>query len=542
MKAIAIRAASVLVTLGLAVASGACAGDATQGASGEDVAQTGGQRVSFEAWAKANVRQEGEVYYVDGDFGLTREQAIAYYESSVSQSGALWSYSGSYAGLAKFPVDHQQNITWCTSSPDFTIDDVNRVETFAEQAMGAWEAVADVRYVHLPPGSDATCATSNADVRIVVMPESVAGAAAAGDAPQSGRHLSIKKSVIEGDSGFLLAVMQHELGHTLGFGHEHDRPTDATPCSSMNGCGAYDSPRDGSSVMYYVGVTGYTGGAGGAGWNYVSQWDLEGAQKVYGAPTDVVNTQDGTVYARKVSTGDLYRHESTGAWSKVGGPGQAFVSLGNTLYGQTPGGGYLVRHVSGQTWASGLSGNNGQLLRCANALCATNPTTKQIARYDGSSWTYIGGAGLRFAATETQLFGLRPQQDGVAVWSGAGSNWYYAGSTAETARELAGGGTSMYRIPTKAYATVERFDGSSWVNIGSFTELRQLHASGADVYALNRAYAVYRYNGATWNEIDAAPTVAVDRLYGSYGKLYGQGTDGTVYAYAAGSWTSLGKP
>ena len=76
MKAIAIRAASVLVTLGLAVASGACAGDATQGASGEDVAQTGGQRVSFEAWAKANVRQEGEVYYVDGDFGLTREQAI----------------------------------------------------------------------------------------------------------------------------------------------------------------------------------------------------------------------------------------------------------------------------------------------------------------------------------------------------------------------------------------------------------------------------------------------------------------------------------
>jgi hypothetical protein len=291
--------------------------------------------------------------------------------------------------------------------------------------------------------------------------------------------------------------------------------------------------------MYRIDAGGWTGSPGGGGWNYITQWDLEGVQQVYGAPTDVVNTQSGTVFARDYSTGNFYRSQGAGTWSQVGGPGQTFLTLGNTLYGQTPGGGSLVRYSSGTSWVGGLSGNNGQVIRCATAICATNPTTQQIARYDGTSWTYIGGGGARFAGTDTQLFGLVPHQNGVAIWSGSGGSWGYAGSTTETARELAGGGTYMYRIPTESLGHIEYWNGSSWVDIGSFSELRQVHASGSNVFAIN-GFAVYMYNGSSWVSLN--PPVTITRLFGSYGYLYGTAVDGTVYAYSLGSWTSLGLP
>jgi hypothetical protein len=242
-----------------------------------------------------------------------------------------------------------------------------------------------------------------------------------------------------------------------------------------------------------------------------------------------------------MNTGDIYRREASGAWTKIGGPGQAFLSLGNTLYGQTPGGGYLVRYLSGQSWQGGISGYNGQVLRCASTLCATNPSTGQIAEYSGSgsAWTYIGGAGARFASSETQLFGIEPHQANVALRSPSG--WYWTDSGTTTSRELVGGGTSMYRLLTESFGNVQRFNGSSWQSLGTFGVLRQLHATGSNLYAISGSSSVYQYNGSGWSYIgsSAAP---VSRLYGSYGQLYGQAADGTVYSYASGQWVSLGRP
>jgi len=342
----------------------------------------------------------------------------------------------------------------------------------------------------------------------------------------------------------MFAVFQHELGHMLGFAHEHERPMS---CTSPSTCAQAETPRDTASVMYYVSVAGYSGQPGGAGFNYITQWDMEGAQRIYGAPTDVVNTVTTTVFARQYSTGDIYRRETSGSWTKIGGPGQAFITLNSTLYGQTPAGGELVRYQSGQSWV-GLSNPNGQTLRCGNAICATDPNTADIYRFDGTSWSFIGGAGARFASTERfqaqgqyQLFGIRPHQDGVAIWSGSGANWAYAGGTKETARELAGGGTSMYRIPTESLGHIERWDGSTWTDIGKFDYLRQVHATGNLVYALNGTNA-YEYDlNSQW--VFLKNPVPFTRLFGSYGYLYGTAVDGTIYMRDGfQQWKLLGKP
>jgi hypothetical protein len=542
MNSNAFRATTALFVLATSAGLLGCIGD-TGGESSEDVGQAGRERLSFEDWAKQNLVEVDGMFYFEGDIRLTSEQAHKVYDAVVSPSGALYSYAGTVDGLDKFTTSQQHNLTWCIASDQFTSAEFTRIQKVASQAMGAWEAVADVRFIRVT-GQDSTCSTSGRVIRIVNGNATLGGNAAAGDPPGGGRQLRILTSEVDNDTDSrLLAVFEHELGHMLGFGHESDRPTDGTTCAQWAAaganCGAYDSPRDSSSVMYRIDAGGYTGAPGGGGWNYITQWDLEGSQKVYGAPTDVVNTQNGVVFARQLSTGDFCRRQSDGTWAKIGGPGQTFLTLGNTLYGQTPGGGYLVRYQSGQTWIGGLSGANGQVLRCANAICATNPNTQQIARYDGTSWTYIGGGGARFAGTDTQLFGIVPHQDGVAVWSGSGGTWFYAGNTTETARELAGGGTSMYRIPTESLGHIERWDGSTWADIGSFSELRQVHASGSGTYAIN-GFAVYSYNGSSWVSLN--PPAAITRLFGSYGYVYGTASDDTIYAYSAGTWTSLGKP
>ena len=149
----------------------------------------------------------------------------------------------------------------------------------------------------------------------------------------------------------------------------------------------------------------------------------------------------------------------------------------------------------------------------------------------------------RWVATTCRDAGIRPHQEGVALWSGSGASWSYAGGDAFT-RELAGGGSKMYRILTDyasasdSNAPVQRFDGSSWDTIGSFGNLRQVHATGPNVDVLDGAHAVHVLGRPGWTRIDDAPFVAVNRLFGSYGHLFGMTSNGTVHAYESGAWTS----
>lgn len=442
------------------------------------------------------------------------------------------------------------NISYCVSKTSFG-SAYQRVVSFLDKAASAWENAANIRFVH-DVSQDSNCTTSNNNVKYDVVRQDFVtdgnGAIVYDDAGvpvpfyagmslpsevRSKRQLVVGNSAAWSDA-FLLAVFLHEMGHGLGFRHEHIR----APGTNCTEGGTYRAltPYDSTSVMHYPFCPGWS--QPGQNNNYITQWDIEGAQSVYEAPTNVLNGSDGVVYARQRSTGDLYKR-SGASWTKIGNPGQAFITVGSTLYGQRPGRGAPVKYLGpNQGWVT-IGAAAGQILNCGGALCATDPSNGNIARYDSASstWTIIGGPGSRFQATQTQLFALTPWQDHVARWSGSGSGWTIVGNGA---CELFGGGTQMYRLTQDKNAIQRYASGSAWTHIGGGG--RQFQPTAGSIYGLRPdGSGIFEYAVTQWNWVHGPAA----RMYGSYGSLYATSTvDESIEAFnqVSKTWISLGKP
>ena len=143
-----------------------------------------------------------------------------------------------------------------------------------EAGMRAWEGVANVRFVYASGSDGASCATSGVSFRIAL--DATSSCTATGPFPSRSRQaLTIPRCGLDE----LLAM--HELGHTIGFRHEHIH-SGATPrCSE--GDSSYEqlfTEYDGQSAMVYANCTtgSFIGGF------RVSRLDGMGARILYGNP------------------------------------------------------------------------------------------------------------------------------------------------------------------------------------------------------------------------------------------------------------------
>ncbi|KGN34838.1 hypothetical protein N802_01995 [Knoellia sinensis KCTC 19936] len=165
------------------------------------------------------------------------------------------------------------NLTYCVS----TAFGARHDDVVAAMAGGAglWEGASSaIDYVHVP-SQDGNCTTSNRSVTFSVEPVQTSQYIARAFFPSTRkRNILVDDSIWSSGSWTPTNIMGHELGHTLGFRHEHTRPESGTCFEDNNWrpLTAYDS----ASIMHYPQCNGSSSNLS------MTQTDGQGAAALYG--------------------------------------------------------------------------------------------------------------------------------------------------------------------------------------------------------------------------------------------------------------------
>jgi|GEM_PF-1552217 hypothetical protein len=269
---------------------------------------------------RSKVYQEPDtgVYIANGDEMFSDEKELRefydlYFSSEAQELGQARSeLAVMYRrnARAQWGNKQRQSLTYCVST-GFGTRYATVVADMASAA-GAWESVAPVDFIHLS-AYDGNCTASTANVMFDVRPVSGQSYLARAFFPDDAR--SVRNVLIDGTAFSttppltLTGILRHELGHTLGFRHEHTRPESGT-CFEDNQWRALTS-YDPYSVMHYP----QCNGAGD--WSLtLTSLDQSGANAMYSNTSPTCNGSSGqwsgcrgtgcSVCAEKVKDYPLY--------------------------------------------------------------------------------------------------------------------------------------------------------------------------------------------------------------------------------------------
>ncbi len=229
----------------------------TFGCGGQQLSVSGGETVSSEAGlsfedfvAQYAFKEPGrDVYVADGDIAFKGlKQLREFYELHVRHGQLIVNRVGSADD--KWDATRKLNLTYCISN-EFGARKAQVVSSMAA-ATKSWMDAANVKFVYVA-AQDANCTSSNNAVLFDVNPVNVRGEYLARAFFPSdsrwGRNILIDDSLFRDTAQEFIGVLRHELGHVLGFRHEHTRP-EAGTCFEDSQFRAL-TPYDSSSVMHY---------------------------------------------------------------------------------------------------------------------------------------------------------------------------------------------------------------------------------------------------------------------------------------------------
>ncbi|HVV84195.1 MAG TPA: Ig-like domain-containing protein [Kofleriaceae bacterium] len=255
--------------------------------------------LSFEDWKALQYREPSGLYIVDGDTPVSGDARL-FELWSAWQQDQLAVYNTNGADVV-WSATQKHDLTYCVSN-GFGANKARVVQALHDATEGGWEMFADVDFKYLPE-QDASCTATNNNVLFDVNPVNANGEYLARsffpNSPRDERNILIDPSAFQPGPWPLKNVLGHELGHILGFRHEHIRPeSGATECFEDNDFRAV-TPYDSASIMHYPQCNGTSMDLS---WTML---DRTGVATIYGAyapnPAPMVQfnePQDGDVVPR----------------------------------------------------------------------------------------------------------------------------------------------------------------------------------------------------------------------------------------------------
>ena len=239
---------------------------------------------TFGEFQASTFRDVAGQYVVNGDetIGSTKmlrdyyDEMIASYQAGDGPSAELI-INRIYGVDDKWSATTARNLTYCVSN-NFGTQKANIVNAMANGAY-QWEAASSgVNFIYVP-SADSNCRTTNNAVLFSVEPtytnQYIARAFFPSSSDSQRNVLVNAASLMSSGSWSPGNIMAHELGHTLGFRHEHTRP-EAGTCFEDNNWRPL-TPYDSSSIMHYPQCNGTSSNLS------MTSTDRAGIRAVYGS-------------------------------------------------------------------------------------------------------------------------------------------------------------------------------------------------------------------------------------------------------------------
>jgi Metallo-peptidase family M12 len=263
---------SRICQIGVALAAGVIA--VGLGAAPAQAAPDRSNAPSFKEFKQQTFRDSDGQFIVNGDEPVSKRQLKDYYKAM--QWGVSPLIVNSRGGFADAWTSAQANsLTYCVSTRFGR--NYSAVVTAMAQGAALWESAANVDFVYVP-SSDSNCRTSNNAVLFSVEPTNTSQYIARAffpSTPDSGRNILVNATSLQNSGSWTPGnIIGHELGHTLGFRHEHTRPESGTCFEDNNWIPL--TPYDSVSIMHYPQCNG-----GSANLTF-SPNDAAGAAYLYG--------------------------------------------------------------------------------------------------------------------------------------------------------------------------------------------------------------------------------------------------------------------
>lgn len=412
---------------------------------GESVGTTGDEEAFAAFRASLQYVPEGDGYLVEGDIILSEAKLQSYYLENVQGNRLIQNV---YNGV---PLLQSTSLSYCISNA-FNAAQKGIIEASLTAAAADWSWDTGVTFTFTHDSSeDTTCSSTNSDVFFNVgLTTTIAGMSAfyPGD-PRSERRFLINPSALGG-----CGLFKHEMGHILGFRHEH-----AWRCPDPNDSNEY-LPRgryDVTSIMHYLDECGHVdndqcyGDIGS-----LTVWDRRGTRCAY---TGVCEWEEMPGRARDIG---------------VGGNGSAWVVGWTAITG-----GFGIHRWNGSGWTP-MSGAATRIDVGPDGVPWIINDAFEIFKWNGSSWIQMPGSG--------RDIGIGGTAANPVVWSIGTST-------------VSGG------------YTIQKWNGASWDVVSGGAVRIDVDPSGVP-WVTSDSFGIFKRSGSSWIHM---PGAARDITVGSDG-------------------------